>query len=944
MPARKKQPADAPSPPAKGRKKAATANGVDKPAAVRKTRKAAAALPDPATTQKLVIVESPAKAKTINKYLGAGFKVLASMGHVRDLPKRKKAGQVVAGVGKDWKAVYEVIDDRRKKTLAELGREAAHSGTIYLATDPDREGEAIAWHLQEALELEDQRTFRITFNEITRQAVQAALGKAGKIDMDRVRAQEARRILDRVVGFPLSGLLNRKVKPRSSAGRVQSVALKLVVDREREIEAFKPQEFWKLIALLAPEKTVPFTFTPFKVVPAKVRKEGAPADGDEKAEKPAPKQLPAGTFEAELAQWDGKKFEVGAEAASSEAAARNVATLLDTATYQVTKVEQKDRSEKAPPPFTTSTVQQQASLRLHFSADRTMKTAQRLYEGVPLGGEGPVALITYMRTDSTRVSNEALTAVRGHIEATYGQRYLPEKPNFFASGKSAQEAHEAIRPTDLTYTPERVTSLGLHGDQLRLYTLIYNRFVASQMAPALFAITNVEVTATPRAPADSKEPMPTGLFKAQGKILKFDGFRRVLAPSSKQEDATLPALAEKQNLDRLDLTASQHSTQPPPRYNEASLVKALEKEGIGRPSTYAAIIGKITDEERGYIEVKERRFYATEIGKRVTDLLSEYFPKVMDLGFTSHMEEELDEIETGKMQYGEVLDEFWGSFSDALQKAEQDMPSDRDKQTGETCPECGKPLVIKYRIKGPNKGSQFIGCSGYKEGCKYIKPREGEEARPRPVETEFKCPTCGKPMMKISGRAGDFLRCSGAPECATKMNFDAAGKPVLSAQATKYNCDKCGKPMILREGRSGKFLGCSGYPKCRNTQEVDAEGKPVQAVDLGIRCEKCNSPMAIKKGPRGPFLGCTAYPKCRSTKPMTDELREKFKDQLPAPRPKKETPKVDIQETCPDCGAPMKLREGKKGYFLGCSKYPKCKGTREATPDLLEQLEEAGAM
>jgi DNA topoisomerase-1 len=953
VPARKKQSADAASPPAKGRKKAAgAAQSADKPA--RKPRKAAAttaALPDPATSQKLVIVESSAKAKTINKYLGPGFKVLASIGHVRDLPKRKKAGQLVAGVGKDWKAVYEVIDDRRRGVLAELGREAKHSGTIYLATDPDREGEAIAWHLQEELNLEDQRTFRITFNEITRQAVQNALAHAGKIDMDRVRAQEARRILDRVVGFPLSGLLNRKVKPRSSAGRVQSVALKLVVDREREIEAFKPQEYWKITALLAPHGTVPFTFTPFKVVPAKVKKEGEPAatEDKEKVEKP---KLPEGSFQAELAQWGGKKFEVGAEAASSEAAVRAVATLLDTADYRVTKVEQKDRAEKAPPPFITSSMQQQAYLRLHFNADRTMKRAQELYQGVPLGSEGQLALITYMRTDSTRVANEALTAVRSLIEKDYGKPYLPEKPNVFASGKGAQEAHEAIRPTDLSYTPQRVASLGLHGDLLRLYTLIYNRFVASQMAPAVWAITNVEVTATPRPvaaglqPADSNRhvsgenlpPQPTGLFKAQGKILKFDGFRRVLAPASKQEDATLPPLAEKQQLDRLDLTASQHSTKPPPRYNQASLIEVLKKEGIGRPSTYAEIIRKITDEERGYIEVKDNRFFATEIGKRVTDLLVEFFPKVMDLKFTSHFEEELDDIETGKMKYGAVLDEFWSPFNEALQKAEG-MPSDRNKETGEKCPECGKPLVIKYS----KKGSQFIGCSGYREGCKYIKPREGEEARPRPVETEFKCPTCGKTMLKISGRAGEFLRCSGAPECATKMNFDAQGKPVISAQATQYTCDKCGKPMILREGRSGKFLGCSGYPKCKNTKEVDAQGRPVQPVDTGIRCEKCNSPMTIKKGPRGPFLGCSGYPKCRSTKPMTAELKEKFKDQLPAPQPKKEVPKVDIQETCPECGAPMKLRPGRRGFFLGCSKFPKCKGTREAPAELLEQLQEAGA-
>jgi DNA topoisomerase-1 len=963
VPARKKQSADAPALPAKGGRKKTTTNGADKP--VRKTTRKTktAALPEggaPRSGQKLVIVESPAKAKTINKYLGAGFKVLASMGHVRDLPKRKKAGQLVAGVGKDWTAVYEVIDDRRRHTLAELGKEAARSGTVYLATDPDREGEAIAWHLSEALKLDDQHTFRITFNEITRTAVQSALSHAGKIDMDRVRAQEARRILDRVVGFPLSGLLNKKVKPRSSAGRVQSVALKLVVDREREIEAFKPQEFWKITALLAPQGKVAFTFKPFSVVPGKPKQEETPdkekEEAAEKPDQPALPKVPEGAFFAELAEWDGKKFAVGVEAASSEASARAIATLLDHASYQVTKVEQKDRSEKAPPPFTTSTLQQQANLRLRFSADRTMKTAQKLYEGVPLGNEGSVALITYMRTDSTRVSNEALQAVRNHIQSAFGPAYLPGQPNVFASGKSAQEAHEAIRPTDLSYSPDRVAQLGLHGDQLRLYTLIFNRFVASQMAPAVFSVTNVEVTATPARSASDGTPQaqsasdgtsPVGLFKAQGKILKFDGFRRVLAPATKQDDALLPPLAVQQLLDRLDLIASQHFTQPPPRYNEASLVKALEKEGIGRPSTYATIISKITDEERGYIEVKERRFFATEIGKRVTDLLVEFFPRIMNVKFTSHFEEELDEIEMGKMQYDAVLNEFWGDFSGLLEKAEKDMPSQRNVETGEACPKCGRPLVTKYN----KQGKQFVGCSGYKkdapDSCDYIKPGEGEQERQKPIETEHKCPVCGKTMIQFSGRAGTFLRCSGYPDCQTKMNFDASGKPVVSARQTQHTCDKCGAPMVLREGRSGPFLGCTAYPKCKNTKEVDAQGNPVKPIDVGIRCEKCNSPMTIKKGPRGPFLGCSAYPKCRSTKPLSDELKEKFKDQLPAPPPKKKLPEVTITETCPECGGEMKLRERRfrgGGYFLGCAKYPKCKGTREVSAELLDQLEGNGEM
>ncbi len=450
---------------------------------------------------------------------------------------------------------------------------------------------------------------------------------------------------------------------------------------------------------------------------------------------------------------------------------------------------------------------------------------------------------------------------------------MPANPHTYASGKSAQEAHEAIRPTDLAYTPERVAQLGLQGDQLKLYTLIYQRFVASQMSPAVFAVTNVEVLATPAGEARGS----SGLLKAQGKVMKFDGYRKVLPPAGKQEDATLPSLAEKQKLDRLDLTASQHFTQPPPRYNEASLVKALEKEGIGRPSTYATIIHKITSPERGYVEVKERRFFATKIGKDVTDLLIEHFPRVMELKFTSHMEEELDQIETRQAHYNEVLNEFWGPFSEALKTAEDKMPSQRGVETGEMCPQCGKPLVRNYSKKTHR---YFVGCSGFKADppCKFIKPEEGEEARPQPVETEHKCPTCGKTMLERMGKSGPFLGCSGYPECKTTMNFGPDGQPVLSAVPTAHTCEKCSQPMVLRQGKRGPFLACTGYPKCKNAKDVDAQGNPVKPIDTGISCEKCGSPMAVKKGFRGPFLGCSNYPKCRSTKPIPAEMKEKLKD------------------------------------------------------------------
>jgi DNA topoisomerase-1 len=895
----------------------------------------------------LVIVESPAKAKTINKYLGSNFRVLASYGHVRDLPRRRRPGEVIAGVDlKGWVPTY-VVEDKddkskggkgnfRRKTpkqiLAELKKEASKADHIYLASDPDREGEAIAWHIVDELKLDEDRTYRISFNEITRSAVQQALSHPGKIDPHLVSAQEARRILDRVVGYPLSNLLGQKVTRGLSAGRVQSVAVRLIVEREREIEAFKTEEYWKVTALLAPQGSVKVERKPFTVVPAK--KKGAPAaDGQDETKdaKPQAAALPEGTYRAELAEWNGTRF-----AAAAEDQVRGIAEALDRANYTVRKIEQKDQPQRPTAPFTTSTLQQQASLRLHFSASRTMQTAQKLYEGVELGGEGQVALITYMRTDSTRISNDALQAVRGHIQSNYGDRYLPAKPNHYASGKSAQEAHEAVRPTDVTMTPQRANRVGLHGDQLRLYTLIYNRFVASQMAPTIFAVTNVEV--------EAKHDNAIGVFKAQGRILKFDGHLRVL-PGHKREDSLLPNLAEGQPQDRLELTGSQHFTEPPPRYNEASLVKALEKEGIGRPSTYASIISTI--QNRGYVEQKDRRFYATEIGMTVTDLLVQHFPNVMDVKFTSHFEEELDDIASGKMGHAAVLDEFWGPFSHALETAKTGMGALKGQETGEMCPKCGKPLVQQFSRTTKGK---FFGCSGFRDDppCKYIKPREGEPERPEPVETEHKCPTCGKTMIKRWGRKGEFLGCSGYPDCRTTMNLSPEGAPVVTAQPTEHKCEKCGSAMVLRNGRRGPFLGCSGYPKCRNIVDVDAHGNPLRPVKTDIKCEKCGSPMVVKKGPRGPFLACSGYPKCRSYKPLPANLKElpEVKALIEAHAAKKPAaPPVEVTETCPQCDGPMKLRSGRGGtYFLGCAKYPKCKGTREVSEELLEKVSQAAAI
>jgi DNA topoisomerase-1 len=948
QPAAKKAPAKPRATPAKKAAPAPaepTSTSVAKGPAKRKTAAAAPAEPaklemaaPSAKLQDLVIVESPAKAKTINKYLGPKFKVLASYGHVRDLPTSgKEKGEDVTGININagWRLRYVVDDGSKDKKaskfkrrspkdiLAELAHEAKRSNRVLLATDPDREGEAIAWHIREALGLPEERTFRITFNEITRGAVQQALANPGKIHTERVQAQEARRALDRVVGYPLSTLLSNKVTQRLSAGRVQSVSVRLVVDREREIEQFKSEEYWKVTAMLALPGAVKYQADLAKTkVFAKKKGVAKAADADAPAEQGSGlPDLPTGAFFAELARWQNAEFK-----ANTEAQTDAVLTALRTAKYVVTKVEQKDRAERPQPPFTTSTLQQQANIRLRLSARDTMQTAQKLYEGVDLGADGPVALITYMRTDSTRVSADALSNVRKHIQAEYGDRYLPDKPHSYASGKSAQEAHEAIRPTDLSYTPERVAA-HLDARQLRLYTLIYNRFVASQMAPAIFAITNVEVTAGP------------GLFKAQGKIEKFDGYRKVLPPGGKQEDTLLPALREQQALDKLDLFGSQHFTQPPPRYNEASLVKALEKEGIGRPSTYASIIEKI--QFVGYVEQKERKFFATELGKTVTDLLVKFFPRELDLKFTARMEEELDDIETGKMQREAVLSEYWTGFSASLGKARTDMPSATGQQTGEACPKCSKPLITMFSAKLKRN---FIGCSGYSKddpnSCRYIKPREGEEEKPlAQIRDDVKCPTCQKPMIERAGKTGPFLGCSGYPECKTTMNFDAEGKPVLASAPTEHKCPKCSKPLIRREGKTGPFLGCSGYPTCKTTVEMDANGNPVQPPDLGLACDKCSKPMVLKKSFRGPFLSCSGYPGCKNAKPLTAELKEKFKDILPPPPAKKAEPNVEIKIPCPECEGPMKARQARGRWFLGCAKYPKCKGTAKVTPELEAELE-----
>ncbi len=984
MPARKKSADTAAATPkpkkAPAKRTANASTSVEPAAASAKRGRAAENTPYTGGKYDLVIVESPAKAKTINKYLGSGYKVLASYGHVRDLAttKDRKLKEEVSGIQIEngWKLRYLVDAGAKSKTkkkgrrtqqdiLDELGAAAANANRVLLASDPDREGEAIAWHIQDALGLDPVTTKRIRFNEITKTAILAAVANAESIDTKRVKSQEARRAMDRVVGFPLSNLLGKKVTNGLSAGRVQSVAVKLIVDRDAEIDAFVTDEYWKITALLGirgsggsytanptksklfAKKTAPgaapeqATTAAGEVIPEDVEDtEDAPAgEGEEAVARPKKPEAkaglpvpPKGAFLTELAKWNGTD-----PVLNNETAADAIVAALKGVPFVVSKVEQKDRQERPSPPFTTSTLQQQGNIRLRFSAKRTMDSAQRLYQGIDLRGEGTVALITYMRTDSTRIGPEALSHVRNFIAAEFGDRYCPEKPNFYSSGKSAQEAHECVRPVDVAMTPQRAAGLGLAGDDLKVYTLIYNRFVACQMAAALFAVTSIEITAGP------------GLFRASGRVEKFDGYRRLMAPAGKAEEAQLPLLAEKQALDRLDLFESQHFTQPPPRYNEASLVKALEKEGIGRPSTYASIIETI--QARGYVEQKERKFFATAVAKVVTKLLVAHFPKIMDTKFTSHFEEELDDIETGKHGYQEVLNEFWKPFSEALAKAETDMPMQRGIEIGEACPKCGSPLVAMFSRKTGNK---FIGCSAWKNEenpCPYKRGEDGKESM-GPELTTIACPApgCTGHMIKRDGRFGVFYTCDQAEsvtKCPTIMN-DGADGPVVSTLPSATPCPKCGKPLLLKISKTmNRYVTCTDSKSCKFTSDADANGAPVPPPVTGIDCDKCGAPMTIKKTFRGPFLACTAYPKCRNAKSINAELREKLKDILPPPAPKKEKsqiPEVEITELCPDCNSPMKLKQYMGRYFLGCSSYPSCRGTRQPSEEVLVQLNKPTVM
>ncbi|MBI9097712.1 MAG: type I DNA topoisomerase [Spirochaetaceae bacterium] len=800
-------------------KKTAAKKTVSKKSAAKKT----AALKTGAKKKikKLLIVESPAKAKTIKKILGRDFSVKASVGHIRDLKSGRGKKAFGIDIENDYKPEYTVIKGK-EKTVKELQKAASDVDEIYLAPDPDREGEAIAWHLKEIIGETDKPIKRVTYSAVTKKAVLDAIENPGEINMDRVHAQQGRRILDRLVGFSLSPFLWKKVAKNLSAGRVQSVAVRMVVDREREIAAFIPEEFWRINASIFPE-------------------------GKKKE-----------LFEAALKTWKGKKFALGTDFAEKGESVKEIAEILRNADYKVEKVDKKRSKGKPGAPFITSTLQQAASTKLSFGTSKTMSVAQKLYEGIELES-GLTGLITYMRTDSTNIAPEAIEEVRAFINDTYGDKYLPAKENVYTSKK---KAHEAIRPSSVANTPEMVKPF-LTKDQFRLYEIIWQRFVASQMNPAEYDITTVTISAD------------QGIFEAKGRVEVFKGYtvlvgENKIVQKGKEEDKyqKLPKLDTDSPVELDNLEETQHFTKPPPRYSEASLVKAMEKEGIGRPSTYAPIIKTIRD--RGYVRLEKRAFHATELGMAVNDILLRNFTNIMDLQFTAGMEESLDEVEQGNKDWVRVIDEFYKPFlsrlEEAMEKAEPLKGRDYDGE--ETCPLCGGPLVIRY-----SKNGAFLGCKNYPE-CKGLISMPGGEFDDDDEDSDIKavevdCPECGKPMILKTSRYGKkFYACTGYPECKTTLSADKEGKPVEMPKIER-DCNKCGKPMVVKAGRSGNFLACSGYPDCKNTLPIDKDGNVVDVPDVsGEICDKCGSEMVVKMGRRGPFLACSAFPKCRNAKPL----------------------------------------------------------------------------
>ncbi len=746
----------------------------------------------------LVIVESPAKAKTINRYLGPDFEVKASMGHVRDLPSKG----INVDIENDFEPTYE-ISPGKKKTVNSLKSSAKKSARLYLATDLDREGEAIAWHLAELLGFPEENTYRVVFNAITKNAIEGAFANPGKVDQHKVLAQQARRILDRIVGYQISPLLWKKVARGLSAGRVQSVAVKMIVEREREIQAFVPDEYWLIPAVFSTEDHPELGPQWRSFIETKDDKDKGPTQAMQY------KWLSKNNaFKAELAKVDGKTFKT-----DNGDRAKEILVGLQNGTFEITDLATKRTTSRPSPPFITSTLQQAASNRMGFTAKRTMRVAQQLYEGIDMGSMGALGLITYMRTDSTHLSSEALAAGRHYIEQNIGKEYVPEKPQVYSSSKSAQQAHEAIRPTDPDLTPDDISSF-LSDEQFKLYKLIWSRFVASQMSPAQWDVTTAEITCNfAKTECDAKTEC---VYKANGRVQVFDGFTRIWQTST--NDQILPALNTGQQLYPLDIEAQQNFTKPPARYTEASLVKALEKEGIGRPSTYASIISTIQD--RKYVEKIERNFHATDMGEVVTDKLEEFFPKLMDLAFTRDMESQLDKIEEQHLDWIKVLHEFYGPFKESLEKAAEEMKHAKAETTPSeyTCPECGAEMVYRF-----GKNGKFLSCSKYPD-CKYAAPCDKQGKMQEVKESDVKCPNCSKPMVEKFGRFGKFLGCSDYPECKTILNIDKDGNvlpPKPPAEPTGIRCHKCDQgELVIRQSKRGPFLGCNRFPRCRTIVSI----------------------------------------------------------------------------------------------------------------------------
>ncbi len=804
----------------------------------------------------LVIVESPAKAKTINKYLGNDYIVKSSVGHIRDLPvsgnrkpvdpkerakaaaltrkmdpktkeehKKKKAKeQQIRRMGIDpengWEAHYEIIPGK-VKVLKELQELSKKTEDIYLATDLDREGEAIAWHLKEAIGNDTNKFKRVIFNEITKTAITEAFHHPGNINMDRVRAQQARRFLDRVVGFMVSPLLWAKVARGLSAGRVQSVAVRLIVEREREIHAFVPEEYWELHADLQPRQK---DLIRFQVIKEK-----------------------------------GKPFKPTSKEETDVAIEK-----LQSANYIVSKREDKPTKKRPFAPFITSTMQQSASTQLGYSVKKTMTLAQRLYEA---------GYITYMRTDSTNLSNEAVTACRSYIEQSYGKQYLPEKPNVYSSKQGAQEAHEAVRPSDVTRTSSKLQSMDR--DTTRLYDLIWKRFVACQMPPAEFISTTLLVSASDYE------------LKATGRITTFDGFMKVLPPvSKKEEQKELPDLKVDDPLKLKKLDPSQHFTNPPPRYTEASLVKELEKRGIGRPSTYASIISTIQD--RGYVKLENKRFFAQKIGDIVTDRLTENFDDLMDYGFTAEMEESLDKVAEGEKEWKDLLNEFYKDFKHKLETAYDDKKGMRPNDpvdTDITCPACGKNMQIRTAGTGV-----FLGCSGYslppKERCKQtinLVPGEEveyvneEDSEMEDLRSRRRCPLCRTAMDHYLIDENRKLHiCGNSPDCPG-FEVEEGKFKIKGYDGPTLECDKCGAEMQLKTGRFGKYFDCTNE-ECSNTRKLLKNGEPappkMDPVPMPeLRCTKVDDYFLLRDGASGVFLAASQFPKHRETRsPLVEEL------------------------------------------------------------------------